>query len=1378
MLKTFLKSLFIVVLFIPLISIGSDSNTKTIHLNPKLQFKALTMPQEYDISGLVYGMEMDDKGQLWTATFTGLLKTVGSNTVAVEAISERIDNKIHGSLVVQGDYLWSGSSGELGRLHLPTGTVSLYGNDPSVTDGSDVLLKDRAVSLLVDTDNILWIGQMYGLSKYSAATQTFESIPLKIEDNEEGALHLFRTLFQNTAGTVWAGTYSHGLIKLNTKSSALELFDVYKDIKIRKILSIQGHPEDESKLLVGADTGLYLFDTTQDTFEQFPANSPITQPIENISVSLAGEVWVTTAKGLYSINKEEIITQYGLEKDFGIDQDNAVFRYVYVDEQGTIFVSIRNVGLFKASNSTSKLLRLSGVFENKEQVSAIRRDSNGNIWVGFDKGVAKIIQTEGELYSTEIKFKNERPIQNIKIIKPATNGNVLLATESDIVRINTSNNEIIYQHSFKDKVPPGSDIFSLTEDHKGRVWIYFQFHGIFIFDPKMEALEKLDINEKFKDKYKVFLASSPDFTRILIGNQIQFWEVDASSLKKTGNIINSYKEFTNKIKHKYNIDNDEDINVYDIYSEAAGEIKLYTRDNMLFHFRWSCLCFLETRLDISSYVLNYSAQADGEWVTDEYSKLYFKENGQKPVKVRASDGLPQTGLLRIQNVRLDDYTALFGSQEGLILADTRRLTTNTYRPKTYVESIEFQAGPENKNLNARYIDAVVLPAEQRDIKITLQSTNSATSQNVVYRYRLKGYTDVWQENGSGSIWFTNMSKGSYELEFVSSNNDGLFGEPVSFSIKVLPAWYESNFAYLCYLIIFILLYIFSYYLAGIAGRKREDKLQGLIDRATQNLLTSNKKLTKAQKLAKQNYSFTAHSLRQPLSILDGMVDHLRIDEKTDKAFGSVSLTLNEMSRKVDYILLSGELENQELVGGRQDKINFSELVNQILERYTFKFKKSGLPLSWDIESNIGVIGDADHLGEIPLNLLNNALKYSKAGGSVFLTLKKEGSSLVLSVEDEGFGIPKDKVKLIGRRWAKQLLDDVNANTYSSGLGMSAVNDILNRNNGTLSVSSEVGVGSTFTVRLPAIKADETFNKTRVSSHYINREFLHAEFIEESKDLTQTVYSAPGSIKGDIPYLLIVEDEPRQASLYKSALSSLTEYQIVVARTGVEALKHAEQFCPNIIVSDVMMPEMTGAELVKAVRSNPLIAHTPIILITGNDSEEVKYEALEFSANEFLLKPVKSKELRYRVINMLMQIKAYSESLSDSKNREETTSPLEKKAFELIEFTEAWIKETIADSKTPQVGELAIFIAEKLLYKVKPANINSYFNSLIGKDPSTFIKEYRLKMAKELLVNSSLSIAQVAVEICYSSQSALTTDFKNAFNMTPDRYRKAQLSEKT
>ena len=514
------------------------------------------------------------------------------------------------------------------------------------------------------------------------------------------------------------------------------------------------------------------------------------------------------------------------------------------------------------------------------------------------------------------------------------------------------------------------------------------------------------------------------------------------------------------------------------------------------------------------------------------------------------------------------------------------------------------------------------------------------------------------------------------------------------------------------------------------------------------------------------YTNITHELLTPLTVISASVDKLRdVAPSHTRDYDLMQLNIQRMVRLLQQILETNKSEAGELklLVAQGDVMKYiretAECLEPLLSRKRQKFVVTCVP-----SSMMGWI-DTDKLDKIIYNLLSNAAKYSNEGGEVTLKAQtnKNYDHIKIEVSDTGDGIPPEQMKHLFQRFHDG--EYRRHKTLGTGLGLALTHDLVFLHGGTIKCDSEVGKGTTFTVTLPINK--ESFQPEQIDEKHTIDMSIPKNAIIDFQALVPDVNNDDDNLQEqsdeDIYRLLIVEDNVELLMLMRQLLRPT--YRVYVAKNGLEAIEIIRQKDLDLIISDVMMPEMDGYELTAAVKNDPDYNHLPIILLTAKTQEEDEEEALRIGADEFLTKPFRLGDLKLHIDNIIENRKRIQKEYSQesaAETRQKVAAPKTPDEIFLNRALELVI-EHLADEEYDREALASDMGASS-------STVYNKLRSITGLNVSSFIRDIRLKEARRMAEEDpKLRVSDLAYKVGFRDPRYFSTCFKKQFGVQPKEY---------
>ncbi|HEX2845980.1 MAG TPA: ATP-binding protein [Chitinophagaceae bacterium] len=725
--------------------------------------------------------------------------------------------------------------------------------------------------------------------------------------------------------------------------------------------------------------------------------------------------------------------------------------------------------------------------------------------------------------------------------------------------------------------------------------------------------------------------------------------------------------------------------------------------------------------------------------------------------------------------KLSNGDLAFGGVNGVNIFTPATVLQSGFAPNVFITNILI--GNE-----------VVQPSDKTGIlKQTIEETSSITlnhSQDIItlefssldftapnqnkYRYQLVGIDDDWVKSGTRrTATYLHLPAGNYVFKVQGSNSQGMWSDKIrELKIKVLPPWWRTWWAYLAYVLL-IGFAVRAYFLFRINKTKLQSQLQYEQQEA--------KRVKELDTLKTQLYANITHEFRTPLTVILGMAEQIKLkpEEHLEGGMNMIVRNGNHLLNLVNEMLDLSKLEDGKmtlnLVSG--DVINFLRYVVESFQSLAAGQQKQFHFLS-DMDELI-VAYDAEKLRQIIANLLSNALKFTPALGNVYVSISQEAAAdkdntiLVLKVKDTGIGIPENQVQHIFDRFY-QLDNSHTRKAEGTGIGLSLTKELVKFMKGTIAVKSPpVGAtkGTEFTITLPLQNVSPEDASAGIPA-LSKRTAAIPVSSEKGPAIISNEHADPGT-----PLILLVEDN---VDVVAYTASCLPDYKLSVGKDGQEGFDIAIEIIPNLIITDVMMPNVDGFEMVRKLRQDERTSHIPVIMLTAKSDMQSKLEGLEKGADVYLEKPFHKEELLLRIKKLLELRKNlqqyYSKQIGITQHIETgltddliTTTIEEPAEHEFVKKVRELVEANFANY------EFSVEQLCKLIF-MSHSQLHRKLEALTGCSPNKFIRITRLNKAKELLTNPSSSIASVALDCGYNDSGYFARVFKQEYGVTPQEWR--------
>lgn len=654
---------------------------------------------------------------------------------------------------------------------------------------------------------------------------------------------------------------------------------------------------------------------------------------------------------------------------------------------------------------------------------------------------------------------------------------------------------------------------------------------------------------------------------------------------------------------------------------------------------------------------------------------------------------------------------------------------------------------------------IYLSYKQNNITVEFASFNYNNDRNRLFEYRLEGFDKAWAQTTGTTITYTNLPPGEYILRARPLAGKENLDEEVHLNIHVSAPFYATVWAYFFYL-----LCLLGVMIAFIRFKTRQAALKSSLEFERKE----KERIEELNQVKLRFFTNISHEFRTPLTLILGQIEVLmqmdlgttiynrilRIYKNAWHMRNLISELLDFRKQEQGYLKL--KVEEQNLVTfTRQIYMCFYEYAQK--KEITYRFD--------NVEETISVWFDSKQLQKVIFNLLSNAFKYTPNKGSIRVEVRMLASQAIVSVCDTGVGIPEEHISKIFERFYQT--DNSSSFTLGTGIGLALAKGIMNMHHGKIDVESTVGKGTKFTLSLPLGNrhfSDEEMATVESRESVIISEAVPMLPFEQIMDVEEEKTKVQENIKEeDKPIILLVDDNEELLSMLEDLF--LPIYKVYIAHDGREGLEMARQIQPDLIISDVMMPEMSGKELCYKIKTNVELSHISVILLTAQTSVEYVVEGLMFGADDYVTKPFNVKVLIARCNNLIKNKKRLIAHYAGKTITESpVTEAINERDKELLAKCVNIIKENF---ENPAFDVTAL--ASELC--VGRSKLYMQFKQMTGLTPNEFILKIKLDEAMSLLKNHpELNISEISIRLGFSSPRYFSKSFKAFFGVAPQTVR--------
>lgn len=1057
------------------------------------------------------------------------------------------------------------------------------------------------------------------------------------------------------------------------------------------------------------------------------------------------------------------------------------------DKQGNLWMCTHSKGLEKISFLPDLFKLDQPTPLNYESLSndvrSLFEDGQSRLWMGLRDGKIRIYDKHNQFLGFLTKdgslAKNGEHILGVAYhIMQDTQGIIWIATKGDgLIRAEEKNGRFLltqYRTNPDDLYSlSDNNLYCIHEDANGRLWVATFGGGINYLEKKDDG-KVIFINHH--NNLKGYPIDACYRARVIYSDsEGMVWVGTTSGLVAFDSNFTSPETIT---FHHYKRDpgNTESLSNNDIYwiTEAQnGELYFGTFGGGLNRLtqrpeKGDVSFESFTKEDGMPNDILLSVQQDSHanlWISTENGLCKFLPNEKRMENYNDKRLDIKAGFNEASSVRLQNGMLLFGTSNGVLSFYPDAISKSTFVPPLTFSKLQINNEEVRPGMHKKVycilddMEKLTLSHKENILSIHYAAIDSKAPENIKYAYILEGFDHEWSYvDGQRVATYTNLPKGDYVFRVQSTNNDGVWVDNVrSLPITILPSFWETPWAFALYVFgILGIIFIAVYILFTIFRLKREVSVEQQVSDIKLRFFTN-----------------ISHELRTPLTLIAGPVEYImKNTPQTPEAMKQLQLVernTDRMLRLVNQILDFRKIQNKKMKL-RVQRIEVVSFVKNIMSNFEVMAEEHKIDFMFEYEKEqLFLWADADKMEKIIFNLLSNAFKYTPVGKMIKVFIRENEQTINIGVQDQGIGIPANKKDSLFVRF-ESVVDKNLFNQSSSGIGLSLVKDLAEMHHGTVAVETELGAGSTFTVEFR--KGKEHFDET--VEFILTDHSVRAETRQEEQMATETKQAEPLIDESSKQVMLLVEDNDELRSFLKTVFAS--EFRIAEAVNGQEAAEKALLLIPDIIISDVMMPEKDGLELTRIIKENVSTSHIPIILLTAKSALENRLEGLKYGADDYITKPFSSVYLKARVDNLLAQHKKlqdfYRSTLMTPVSESESNAPIDTSGMsqndknflnKLVEIMEANMDngDLIVDDL---VKELAV--SRSVFFKKLKA--------LTGLAPIEFIREMRVKRAAEYIETGEYSMSQISYMVGINDPRYFSKCFKQKFGITPTEYKEQKV----
>ncbi len=1326
----------------------------------------------------------DTKGFMWFGTMSGLNRYDGS-------VFKVFKHNINDSNGINDNFVFRLIEDNDRKIWVATrNNFNIY--DP-VTESFSVKLPSYLKELpfgIYDISNIfkdlsgnLWI-MNNNTGPYCYLISQKKLIHLSQNPKEPGSLSFnsVSAIVQDSQGDYWFINRSGVIEKIDHRSfKVVQTNNEIKNFYKNEIQDYNIFIDSEDDLWIcgyNLPLGVFWYNTRSHKMNFLNKDSGICKLNTNITRSFIqdnnGLIWIGTDHGGINVfDKHKYTIKYILENndnEKGLSQNSITS--IYKDNSGIIWIGTFKKGINYYHENLLRFKLIKHQVENPnslqfDDVDCFAEDKKGNLWIGTN-GVGLIYydrQTNKFIQYKHIPG-NPNSLSNDIIVKLYFDSHQVLWIGTYFGGLNTFDGQAFhnYKHNPNDFTSITDDrIWEIKENSRGEFWIGTLGGGLDLFDKKGNGKE-IFYHYRAEDANSVNSNFIISMTNDLTGN---IWFGTSSGV----NVLDlKSNRFTYLVHSNQNSNSLSCDNVICTLTDSRGLIWIGTRDGLnLFNSNKKIIKIFNSNdgLPDNTIVSILEDNIGSIWIgthngicniilakdrkTEGYLFTYKNYN--------QTDGLQGKEFNERAAFKTSRGELIFGGANGFNIFIPEKFAINSETPKVVFTSFQVfnKEQPVGKKVNGRIIldesinvtNTLTLKSSENVFSIGFAALNYLHSEKNQYLYKLEGFNKDWLSSNDEQhrVTYTNLDPGKYIFNVKASNDDGVWNNSgAKITIIILPPFWKTYWALAIYMLILI---------AALVIARRLTLSRANLKFQLEHERHEVQRIHDLDMLKIKFFTNISHEFRTPLSLIMAPIEKLiKNTEEEDKKlqFKIIQRNAKRLLNLVNQLLDFRRMEEKEF------KLNpiYADIVafiKEVVQSFSDISEKKNINLSFNSQLEVCLLQfDQDKLEKILFNLLSNAFKFTHAGGSISVEINLappvenfKSEEVEILIKDTGIGIPEDKQDKIFEQFFQNEVPG-NMINQGSGIGLSITKEFVKLHHGNIKVESKPGEGSCFTVSLP-ISTHHDFNIRQNEKEDIH--LAMSNFTDEENT----------KLHGK-PMILLVEDNEDLRFYLKDNLRK--QYNIIEAANGKDALKLSFSYLPDIIISDIMMPEMNGLELCSQLKNDKRTSHIPIIILTAKTDDEYKIEGFNVGADEYISKPFSFEILESRLTNLIAQRetirKNFQKHIEINPKQIKVESIDEKLIQKAVEFVEKNLSnaEYSVEDLSNELGMSRVNLYKKLI-------------SLTGKSPIEFIRIIRLKMATQLLESNSMSVSEVAFKVGFNNPKYFSKYFKEEFGVLPSQY---------
>lgn len=1262
----------------------------------------------------------DSLGIIWVGTNRGLYSYDGYSLQAHFAYNDPTNTQIHCGVLIDQVHLFLGA--DSGLLIYDTETDSY--EEATVKFPTDI----RTMARQGDT---LWLGTLNGLYAYSLTHKE-----LKLYDPEQYPGFPHKTVYSmalSADGQLYVGTYD-GLCYYIPSEDRFQEIDLPRfPGKNNQFVNSLLLDESHQCLWVGMEGGLLKYNWPENSVTKVEGVQD--NSVKSLCLDADGRLLAGTDNGLYLYAEEEPVQHVMHDSRNPNSLQNNIIWNIFSDRSQNIWLGTEaGISLFRNNRAMAfvPISEITGTGDGN-QFYSIYRDSRGYFWFGGTNGIIRV-ERQGANWLNPIWYTTDSetfplPHGRIRHILENSQGELWIATDASVLRYDYARKQFV-QVNILDQTGEFNTnwAYNLLEDEQQNLWIATCLGGVFVMDEgrlSTQAQTPLVADYNFN--------TSDGLSGMFINQLVEDQEGNVWVLMYNNgiDIIDKETRQVRKFQLSPYIENggpsfilsDDDGYIWVGFNEGVMRIQPATNEVEPLYFNTSATNEVLAMVQVEGQI--WISTTDGFWFVDRSTlkTRYLNLSDRRFLSMYYDKPARQVYLGDVDGFAMTTPDVVSVDSENQPIVATALYVNN-----------ELYSQPSR---SVRYTSELELNYLQNNIAVEISDFPYALQEKSKLVYRLEGFDYRWNQLGAkdNRISYSNLPHGDYRL-LVTALDDS--GNPSDhryvLQISIRPPWYYSNWAKAVYLFIFIGLVGWTINFFRVKDRLRIERIE-------------KKQIMEQSRMKMEFLTNLSHELKTPLSMIIAPISRLlpqikgKDEKRSLKQVQQNAIKLNALIHQMLDFNRIDSSSNPLLIVSRIEMVSFARKLFQVFQAaeneqdFTFKFESNKEKIFLEV--------DQIKWESILSNLLSNAVKYSTGGGVITLAIhySDEDSLLTIRVSDTGAGIPSQDIPYIFQRFFQSA--KTAGKQEGTGIGLYLVKTYTELHGGKVSLISEENVGTTVTITLPIQELNPAENAFSAS--------------EQATGLATDT-------NAEKPLILVVDDNAEITGFIEGSLKP--NYRCEIAHDGQTGLERCTELQPDLLISDVMMPGMSGLEMIERIRKNVPTSTLPIILLTAKDDKQTELESIQLNVDAFLSKPFEPEILLSRISQLLnrkqkLEAKIRIENIAEPKEIE-----AESQDEKFLAAITKIVEEHLADSDLNVAGLCKLSgISNKQIYrKIK---------QLTGMTPVEYIRSVRMKKAAMLLRQQKFSVAEVMYTVGFTNHSYFSKCFKAEFKQTPLQFKESQ-----